>query len=373
MASAARPTPPVAANRTPRAQRRRRRRRTGTGTGARAGGSSRRGDGRVSRPEPALGPGPWPEPGRPVRAASAEPGTAARRAVSSSSGIVACAAPGAAPMTRMTGPLRPSPKIAERCSLARSARVGGSPCRAPVPRDGVQARDPQERAPGGRRRPPGVRSWPDRARRSRRRQRRGSRPARTPAIRRCPSARAGFGLPNLRRNVCPHFYMTGIARRDPDPGAAPAQGAHPPGRERLALPAARRRPPGAGLRQRRLPDAALQPVRLLRGRPDARVTTEAETTTAALQALAERGRFGIRLGLGRTRALLRELGDPQRSIRGALVAGTNGKGSVLALARPRSEQAGLPRRRDAEAAPRHLSRAAADRRACRSTRRRSPG
>jgi dihydrofolate synthase/folylpolyglutamate synthase len=53
---------------------------------------------------------------------------------------------------------------------------------------------------------------------------------------------------------------------------------------------------------------------------------------AALDALAERGRFGIRLGLGRTRALLRELGDPQLGIRGALVAGTNGKGSVLALA-----------------------------------------
>jgi dihydrofolate synthase/folylpolyglutamate synthase len=52
----------------------------------------------------------------------------------------------------------------------------------------------------------------------------------------------------------------------------------------------------------------------------------------ALRALAERGRFGIRLGLGRTRALLRELGNPQRPIRGALVAGTNGKGSVLALA-----------------------------------------
>jgi dihydrofolate synthase / folylpolyglutamate synthase len=52
----------------------------------------------------------------------------------------------------------------------------------------------------------------------------------------------------------------------------------------------------------------------------------------ALHALTERGRFGIRLGLGRTRALLRELGDPQLGIRGALVAGTNGKGSVLALA-----------------------------------------
>ena len=53
---------------------------------------------------------------------------------------------------------------------------------------------------------------------------------------------------------------------------------------------------------------------------------------AALDALAERGRFGIRLGLGRTRALLRALGDPQLGMRGALVAGTNGKGSVLALA-----------------------------------------
>ncbi|HTC86567.1 MAG TPA: Mur ligase family protein, partial [Candidatus Acidoferrum sp.] len=52
----------------------------------------------------------------------------------------------------------------------------------------------------------------------------------------------------------------------------------------------------------------------------------------ALRKLQDRGRFGIRLGLGRTRAILRELGDPQRTFRGALVAGTNGKGSVLALA-----------------------------------------
>ncbi|MEO8228313.1 MAG: bifunctional folylpolyglutamate synthase/dihydrofolate synthase [Chloroflexota bacterium] len=56
------------------------------------------------------------------------------------------------------------------------------------------------------------------------------------------------------------------------------------------------------------------------------------TYEEALRALQERGRFGIRLGLGRTRALLRELGDPQLEFRGALVAGTNGKGSVLALA-----------------------------------------
>jgi dihydrofolate synthase/folylpolyglutamate synthase len=52
----------------------------------------------------------------------------------------------------------------------------------------------------------------------------------------------------------------------------------------------------------------------------------------ALRVIAARGRYGVRLGLGRTRALLRALGDPQAGLRGALVAGTNGKGSVLALA-----------------------------------------
>src|SRR5829696_9787730 len=61
----------------------------------------------------------------------------------------------------------------------------------------------------------------------------------------------------------------------------------------------------------------------------------------ALAALADRGRFGIRLGLGRTRALLRALGAPQFGLRGALVAGTNGKGSVLALAGSALRTAGL--------------------------------
>lgn len=58
----------------------------------------------------------------------------------------------------------------------------------------------------------------------------------------------------------------------------------------------------------------------------------APTYDEALRLLADRGRFGIRLGLGRIRALLAALGDPQRTVRGALVAGTNGKGSVIALA-----------------------------------------
>jgi hypothetical protein len=35
-----------------------------------------------------------------------------------------------------------------------------------------------------------------------------------------PPARGGFGLPNLRRNVCPHFYMTGTR------GAIPIQAPH---------------------------------------------------------------------------------------------------------------------------------------------------
>jgi len=56
------------------------------------------------------------------------------------------------------------------------------------------------------------------------------------------------------------------------------------------------------------------------------------TYAGALAAIESRGRYGIRLGLGRVRALLRELDHPEADVRGALVAGTNGKGSVIALA-----------------------------------------
>lgn len=51
----------------------------------------------------------------------------------------------------------------------------------------------------------------------------------------------------------------------------------------------------------------------------------------ALEALAASSHQGMRLGLDSTRALLRALGDPQLELRGALVAGTNGKGSVCAM------------------------------------------
>jgi dihydrofolate synthase / folylpolyglutamate synthase len=71
------------------------------------------------------------------------------------------------------------------------------------------------------------------------------------------------------------------------------------------------------------------------GRDDAREYHD------AVRALAERGRFGIRLGLARTRALLRAIGDPQLEVRGALVGGTNGKGSVLALASSALRAAGI--------------------------------
>jgi dihydrofolate synthase/folylpolyglutamate synthase len=61
----------------------------------------------------------------------------------------------------------------------------------------------------------------------------------------------------------------------------------------------------------------------------------------ALRALSERGRYGMHLGLGRIRALLGELGHPERTFKGALVAGTNGKGSVLALASSVLRSAGI--------------------------------
>lgn len=59
-----------------------------------------------------------------------------------------------------------------------------------------------------------------------------------------------------------------------------------------------------------------------------------------LERLAARGRFGMRLGLDRTRALLRALGDPERALRGVLIGGTNGKGSTQALVGAALREAG---------------------------------
>ena len=43
------------------------------------------------------------------------------------------------------------------------------------------------------------------------------------------------------------------------------------------------------------------------------------------------GRFGVKLGLERVRALLQALGNPEAGMRGVLIAGTNGKGSTSAM------------------------------------------
>jgi dihydrofolate synthase/folylpolyglutamate synthase len=50
--------------------------------------------------------------------------------------------------------------------------------------------------------------------------------------------------------------------------------------------------------------------------------------------------LGMKLGLERTEALLGELGDPHRGLRGVLVAGTNGKGSVCAMVESMARAAG---------------------------------
>lgn len=55
------------------------------------------------------------------------------------------------------------------------------------------------------------------------------------------------------------------------------------------------------------------------------------TYQESLDYLSSLGRFGIKLGLERTQALLHELGNPQDLLQGVLVAGTNGKGSVCAM------------------------------------------
>lgn len=80
-------------------------------------------------------------------------------------------------------------------------------------------------------------------------------------------------------------------------------------------------------------------MRLLRGRDRAgrRATL---TYREALASIQGRRRFGVKLGLARVRGLLRELGHPEDAFHGALVAGTNGKGSVLALAGAALERAG---------------------------------
>src|SRR5450756_106766 len=52
------------------------------------------------------------------------------------------------------------------------------------------------------------------------------------------------------------------------------------------------------------------------------------TYAEALSYISKQGRFGMKLGTDRTRAILDRMGAPDRGLRGALIAGTNGKGST---------------------------------------------
>jgi dihydrofolate synthase / folylpolyglutamate synthase len=65
------------------------------------------------------------------------------------------------------------------------------------------------------------------------------------------------------------------------------------------------------------------------------------TYRQAVAALTERGRFGISLGLERIERLMAEVEHPERGLRGALVGGTNGKGSVVAMTQSVLTAAGL--------------------------------
>ena len=52
------------------------------------------------------------------------------------------------------------------------------------------------------------------------------------------------------------------------------------------------------------------------------------TYEEALSYISKQGRFGMKLGTERTRAILDRIGAPDRGLGGALIAGTNGKGST---------------------------------------------
>jgi dihydrofolate synthase/folylpolyglutamate synthase len=52
------------------------------------------------------------------------------------------------------------------------------------------------------------------------------------------------------------------------------------------------------------------------------------TYPEALAYISRLGRFGMKLGTERTRAILDRLGNPEHGLKGALIAGTNGKGST---------------------------------------------
>src|SRR5918999_6233146 len=132
-------------------------------------------------------------------------------------------------------------------------------------------------------------------------------------------------------------------RADPHPGAAADANPDEAGGHRQPLRAAGRSAPRLGLRQRPVPNGAVQRLRVLRG---SLRLTDSDTGGSldyadAVAALTQRGRFGISMGLERVERLMAEVGHPERGLRGALVGGTNGKGSVVAMTQSVLTDAGL--------------------------------
>jgi dihydrofolate synthase / folylpolyglutamate synthase len=64
---------------------------------------------------------------------------------------------------------------------------------------------------------------------------------------------------------------------------------------------------------------------------EGRTAAPALTFDEAVLFIQSLGRFGIKLGLDRSRAILEDLGNPQQGLTGALISGTNGKGSTSAF------------------------------------------
>jgi dihydrofolate synthase / folylpolyglutamate synthase len=65
------------------------------------------------------------------------------------------------------------------------------------------------------------------------------------------------------------------------------------------------------------------------------------TYDEALSYISKLGRFGMKLGTERARAILDHLGNPELGLRGALIAGTNGKGSTAVCLASILQSAGL--------------------------------
>ena len=164
--------------------------------------------------------------------------------------------------------------------------------------------------------------------------------------------RVPFGLPNLRRNVCPHFYMTGPRGPIPITRAAPAQGAHAPGD---------RTSPAASCAAASTWSRATCPISASR-----RVSTSASSTRTSSTLSVELARVAgrgssirrIRRPSARPAAGARTLRHPtgpwlarapccggwaipRLACAGVLIGGTNGKGSTQAMVGAVLREAGL--------------------------------